>query len=260
MVFGARAVQETEMKQLREELINSYNVSPIKIRRAGLEEMQQIRQQEMIAQTRNGSGSVNKMHQSRSMKQFESFDNNGSRAGFRGQSQVIKSKALQQAKHSLFKDNLTDGEEMYGEDPIGEDFTGGQPPVRQATDIKARLAQIKQNAGLLSKKGSSINISQADAESEGIQDTSIEVGIRPYQRPNRYRVNNGPGGLQTPQSVQGKYASNRINSAVKAGNKLLNPMDAQRRINQHNVSAMGKLSPLQHPSQKAGGLRPKNQI
>lgn len=39
VAFGARAVQESEIKQLREELVTNYNVSPIKIRRAGLEEM-----------------------------------------------------------------------------------------------------------------------------------------------------------------------------------------------------------------------------
>lgn len=88
VAFGARAVQETEIKQLRDDLVNNYNVSPIKIRRAGLEEMQKIKQEEMLAKSRNDSASVKgKLQNSRSVKNLEpSYNDIGSRGGLRGSS------------------------------------------------------------------------------------------------------------------------------------------------------------------------------
>ena len=53
VAFGARAVNHEEIKVLKEDLIKNYNVSPIKIRKAGLEELEQLKQEEMIAQAQS---------------------------------------------------------------------------------------------------------------------------------------------------------------------------------------------------------------
>ena len=41
---------------MQDELVKNYSVSPVKIRKAGLEEMQSLKNEEMLAQSRNGSG------------------------------------------------------------------------------------------------------------------------------------------------------------------------------------------------------------
>ena len=42
VAFGKLAVEHKEMRQIKDELINNYSVSPMKIRKAGLEEMQSL--------------------------------------------------------------------------------------------------------------------------------------------------------------------------------------------------------------------------
>jgi len=39
VVFGVRAVDQKEIKAIKEDLVKNYNVSPIKIRKAGIEEL-----------------------------------------------------------------------------------------------------------------------------------------------------------------------------------------------------------------------------
>ena len=39
VAFGARAVNEKEIKALKDDLIKNYSVSPIKIRKAGIDEL-----------------------------------------------------------------------------------------------------------------------------------------------------------------------------------------------------------------------------
>ena len=39
IAFGARAVHHKEIRDMQDDLVKNYNVSPIKIRKAGLEEM-----------------------------------------------------------------------------------------------------------------------------------------------------------------------------------------------------------------------------
>ena len=39
LAFGARAVDHKEIRKMQDELVKNYNVSPIKIRNAGMEEM-----------------------------------------------------------------------------------------------------------------------------------------------------------------------------------------------------------------------------
>lgn len=49
VAFGARAVDHKEIRSMQDELVKNYNVSPVKIRKAGIEEMQTLKKQEMIA-------------------------------------------------------------------------------------------------------------------------------------------------------------------------------------------------------------------
>ena len=61
---------------------------------------------------------------------------------------MIKAKAFRAAKISLGRDAAnTDGEEGYGDDPVGEDFGGNESPASGTPqDLRNRLAQIKRNA------------------------------------------------------------------------------------------------------------------
>lgn len=40
---------------MKDDLVKNYNVSPVKIRKAGLEELESIKKEELLAQTRNSS-------------------------------------------------------------------------------------------------------------------------------------------------------------------------------------------------------------
>lgn len=103
-----------------------------------------MKQEEMIAQTRNGGmGSIQNSHSAKNIE----FDAMSGRGGVRGQSQVIKAKAFRANKISIGRDALTDGEDFYGDDPIGEDFSGAATPASGTpADLRNRLAQIKRNA------------------------------------------------------------------------------------------------------------------
>ena len=54
VAFGVRAVDHKEIRKMQDELVKDFNVSPVKIRKAGIEEMQSLKKEEMIAQSRNG--------------------------------------------------------------------------------------------------------------------------------------------------------------------------------------------------------------
>ena len=53
IAFGARAVDHKEIRKMQDDLVKNYNVSPIKIRKAGIEEMQSLKREEQMAQSRN---------------------------------------------------------------------------------------------------------------------------------------------------------------------------------------------------------------
>lgn len=48
-----RAVDHKEIRQLQDDLVKNYNVSPVKIRKAGIEEMQSLKNQELLQESRN---------------------------------------------------------------------------------------------------------------------------------------------------------------------------------------------------------------
>ena len=51
-----RQVEHKEMRQMKDDLVNNYSVSPLKIRKAGLEEMQSLQhEQQQLEQSRNSS-------------------------------------------------------------------------------------------------------------------------------------------------------------------------------------------------------------
>ena len=45
MAFGGPAMPHTELKEIKDKIVNKYHVSPQKIRKAGLEEMIQLEQE-----------------------------------------------------------------------------------------------------------------------------------------------------------------------------------------------------------------------
>jgi len=49
VAFGIRQVGHKEIRTLQDDLVKNYSVSPVKIRRAGLEEMQSLKNEEMLA-------------------------------------------------------------------------------------------------------------------------------------------------------------------------------------------------------------------
>ena len=43
VAFGGRAVKHQEIRQMQDDLVKNYSVSPVKIRKAGIEEMQSLK-------------------------------------------------------------------------------------------------------------------------------------------------------------------------------------------------------------------------
>ena len=43
MAFGGRAVKHAEIRQMQDDLVKNYSVSPVKIRKAGIEEMKSLK-------------------------------------------------------------------------------------------------------------------------------------------------------------------------------------------------------------------------
>ena len=53
VAFGVRAVDHKEIRQMQDDLVKNYNVSPVKIRKAGIEEMKSLKNDELLSQSRN---------------------------------------------------------------------------------------------------------------------------------------------------------------------------------------------------------------
>lgn len=55
MAFGVRAVDHKEIRSMQDDLVKNYSVSPVKIRKAGIEEMKSLKNEEMLQQSRNSN-------------------------------------------------------------------------------------------------------------------------------------------------------------------------------------------------------------